>query len=531
MGNRIGDYMGPTRQNTFRTRDSYDDRIEAYLPEAEYIEKLKCYLLRDVVYCTAPTNPELECMNIYIPEAYFATGNRQVNADGGTYTAKSAPIIFQSLVQGYSEVAPLDIIPESKMPDQRFARECIHRGMVYVSVGVRGRQTTKGDCHTGKAPALLADAKAAVRFYRHNADVLPGNTEKMFFVGVSAGGNLAALMGVTADHPLYEKKLEQIGACMEESDRLFAVQSYCPITDLENADMAYEWMFGDIDSYGMQEKQELTTMQKQLSKQLAAMYPAYINRLELQDPDTHQKLTLEPDGSGSFRDYMKQQLEKACDVYLEHMKRKTPGMPDCTAEQYRNGDYTYIQHGPAGEKEVRGTDKTSWLSIEDNHVVITDFTVFRNAQIQRMKSCPAFDNLDREKFENEEFGHDNQKVAHFADSVMQALDQTKEVLGEKIDQYAEMYRQEVTDSYIQNQILTLNPLNFMKEKYNTAIAEHFRIRVGSRDGHTSLSVALVPALMLKQRNIDVDFAYVWEKNHGMCDYEGELVEWIEKVAR
>ncbi|UYZ68969.1 hypothetical protein LP090_10575 [Moraxella bovis] len=36
---------------------------------------------------------------------------------------------------------------------------------------------------------------------------------------------------------------------MTADDSVFAVFAYAPITNLENADMAYEWQFNGIDDY------------------------------------------------------------------------------------------------------------------------------------------------------------------------------------------------------------------------------------------------------------------------------------------
>ena len=65
--------------------------------------------------------------------------------------------------------------------------------------GTRGRTTQAADgTYTGKAPGLIVDMKAAVRYLRHNAGKLPGDTEKIISNGTSAGGALSTLIGATA---------------------------------------------------------------------------------------------------------------------------------------------------------------------------------------------------------------------------------------------------------------------------------------------------------------------------------------------
>ena len=54
---------------------------------------------------------------------------------------------------------------------------------------------------------------------------------------------MSALLAVTGNNEDYIPYLKENGAFMEESDSVFAAQAYCPIVDLEHADLAYEWMF------------------------------------------------------------------------------------------------------------------------------------------------------------------------------------------------------------------------------------------------------------------------------------------------
>lgn len=55
-------------------------------------------------------------------------------------------------------------------------------------------------------PAQIYDAKAAVRWVRANAERYHINSKRIGVWGDSAGGHLAALLGVTGDHPMLEGK-------------------------------------------------------------------------------------------------------------------------------------------------------------------------------------------------------------------------------------------------------------------------------------------------------------------------------------
>ena len=99
---------------------------------------------------------------------------------------------------------------------------------------------------TGRAPALIVDMKAAIRYLRWNKDLVPGDVEKIITNGTSAGGALSALAGATGNAKEYEPYLKAIGAAKARDD-IFAASCYCPIHNLENADAAYEWLFEKRD--------------------------------------------------------------------------------------------------------------------------------------------------------------------------------------------------------------------------------------------------------------------------------------------
>ena len=67
---------------------------------------------------------------------------------------------------------------------------------------------------------------------------MPGNAEKIITDGTSAGGAMSALLGTTGNNPAYEPYLKAMGAA-DARDDVYASVCYCPITDLNHADIAY----------------------------------------------------------------------------------------------------------------------------------------------------------------------------------------------------------------------------------------------------------------------------------------------------
>lgn len=105
--------------------------------------------LENVVTCAHAVRPDLQCINLYAP----------IGVEPG------APIVMRNCVGGYSECSP------EKLDD--FGRECLKAGLVYVTAGARGKQTTdENGAFIGKSPMGLVDLKAAVRFLKHNMDML-----------------------------------------------------------------------------------------------------------------------------------------------------------------------------------------------------------------------------------------------------------------------------------------------------------------------------------------------------------------------
>jgi acetyl esterase/lipase len=146
--------------------------------------------------------------------------------------------------------------------------EALAAGWVVVSVGARGRDLQSADgTYYGKAPAVIVDLKAAVRYLRSNKGRIPGDPDKIVSDGTSAGGAVSTLLGASGDSPLYDKYLSDLGAA-DASDAILAVAAYCPITDLENADKAYEFAFGGLPVNGQ-------TVDQTVSRELATAFAGY----------------------------------------------------------------------------------------------------------------------------------------------------------------------------------------------------------------------------------------------------------------
>ena len=497
-----------------------------------YNENYDCYSLEYVVYCENPVDPVKECMNIYVPAAYMnADGTINETGEINGYTAQSAPIIYKNGVGGYAEA------DASKISDK--TKEYLEQGYVFVSPASRGKETQSEDgSYIGKSPAGLVDLKAGVRFLKINDKVMAGDANKIISIGTSAGGAMSALLGTTGNNEDYQVYLKEIGAVMDSTDNVYAAQVYCPITDLDHADLAYEWMYADLPDYSndmIGENGTATEFKQALSKEMSSAYAAYINGLGLKDPKTGETLTLSDDGkSGSFYDYMVKETEDAATTYLARLEDGSLSV-SYSLDDYLKGNYTTSGKGPKGRgTEVAGTDLTGYLKWDGKAAKISDYDMYLSVSNPRMKKVMAFDNLEMtdNSAENMEFGDEANRYKHFDPYIADILENLKAQFPDEYETYMEAYGSVSGDKKVEESRKLLNPMNYIGTDKKADTADHIRIRVGTEDGNTSLSVAAVLALVLEDKtDSDVDYALVWAQPHGDADYEGELISWINSICK
>lgn len=469
-----------------------------------YLEEQDCYCLEAIVYCRQPKAPEQQSMHIFVPAAYWnGDGTPKENGTlttrhGAVYTAETVPVIFYNDVGGYSECLP------AKLTDRN--RRFLQDGYVLVSAGARGRQSRdEAGNAAGKAPAGLIDLKAAIRWLRRHRAELPGNYDRIISVGTSAGGAMSALLGVTGNCSDYLPYLEEIGAEMEERDDVFAAQCYCPIIDLDHADMAYEWMFAAKHIYtrsSSTQSRVLDAFRQQLSRRLADAYPAYVNSLGL-------GYTLGDDGrSGSYYEKLMKAVSDSLTKFLQLF-----------------GENDTEKQKLVEELNAGGT----MIGWDGKQALIRDLDQYVLTYIGRMKGCPAFDELETGSFENQEFGTDEQDKIHFSRPVTELLLQDGgETWKSAAGEYAQAYRREAFQADTQQKTRLMNPMHWLGEAAQTDLAPHFRIRLGSRDADTSFGIAFNFYLALQASGrTEADYAMVWGRGHCDADYPGEFSAWVD----
>ncbi|MCD8325512.1 MAG: hypothetical protein LUC90_02170 [Lachnospiraceae bacterium] len=486
--------------------------------EWKYLPAQNCYVAENLSYCKTPSNPDLQALHIYVPACYMkpdgSIDSESVHSPrpGISYTAKSVPVIFYNDIGGYSECVPAGLIDRN--------REFVKDGFVLVSIGARGRQSMDKDKNpSGKAPAGLVDLKAGVRWLRRHRDELPGNYDRIISVGASAGGAMSSLLGATGNDEYFLPFLEEIGAEMEERDDVYAAQCYCPITDLDHADLAYEWMF-QTKAISTRSARELPIVMddfhRGLSGSLAAAYPDYINSLCL-------GAELGADGrSGSFYTGLMEMVSGSLTKFL----KRNPESADWLVEEIN-----------------AGTDLIRW---NGDQAVITDLDKYVRVFIGRMKPCPVFDGLSCETFENQEFGTKDDLREHFSTATAEIFsllrDKSSRTAPAETDApkalkpSADKLKTTVPEEWeispeMEDRARHFNPLYYiLASEKESNIAPHYRIRLGSKDADTSFGISYSLYLALRAAGIDADYALVWGLGHCNADYPGEFAAWADSIC-
>ena len=430
-----------------------------------------------VIYCKYPASNTHNILGIYVPGNYMSCSTStadkyscSINTRGkaGSYTASTAPIVMPINTAGYSAQKGPTSYSYNGLGDY------LSTGLIYVYAGCRGRH--EGESYNSGAPWGITDLKAAIRFIRYNKDLIPGDMNSIFSFGHSGGGAQSCLLGITGDSNLFINYLNNIGAAMKYdngttiSDSIKGSQCWCPITNLDTADMAYEWNLGQYSTSGTR---TIGTFTKKLSDDLSTNYVDYINRLKLKDEKGNVLLlSTTQANSGLYYDYIKSVIQTSLNNFLSD----TIFPYTQSSNEKQDGGFAGGESGtppggepPSGEGPPSGTrilstsydtvldyiqylnsDET-WVNydISSNTATITSIGSFVNKCKNPTKDVGAFDSLSKGQAENKLFGiSSTTNTAHF-DTYMSQLLNDKDSDYISLSNYNSNYKTSYKDE-IQN---------------------------------------------------------------------------------
>ena len=533
-----------------------------------YNEDDDVYYQLGIQYVANPADTAYETLGIFVPGAYFdakANGdgtftvsvNKKNTVDG--FSAKDAPFVMPIQTPGYAALEA----PTAYTHDVKAYTDA---GFIFIYAGARGRDHG--------LPAGVTDFKAAIRYVRYNRNLLPGNTERLFTYGMSGGGAQSALLGATGDAAEYEKYLQEIGAVMTESDAVMGSMDWCPITNLNVADAAYEWELGVARS-------NLDEKTKAISDGLAKSFAQYINSLGLTD-ENGTALTLEQseDGlyhAGTYYDYLKQTIETSLNNFLSdtswpynaNEQKAALGQNMMLPAGWKpRGPQGMQNHAPTAEEldgvnrgktasgnvDLSGTYASAseyitalnaneeWVFYDEktNSAKISSVEAFMRNVKQLQKSVGAFDDMSGNQPENTLFGLGDGKGLHFDALMAQVLEEADSELAEKYK--ADLSKKDSLGSTMEERNNMYNPMYYLSSAYkgykSSTVAKFWRIHAGIFQGDTAISTELDYALALKNYGSEVesvDFTEVWGLYHTEAERTGtsteNLIAWIKECLK
>ncbi|MER5876334.1 subtype B tannase [Streptomyces sp. NPDC001910] len=467
------------------------------------------------------TIPNTACgyqsMNVFVPESafgdqrapiYFAVNNSGWMAsyikagvtDGGSYTSATSNV-----------------------------GAALKAGYVYADIANRSRGLVGADgTSPGKAPAAVVDAKAAVRYLRLNDAAMPGSAERIVVNGTSGGGALASILGASGNSAEYNPYLAAIGAAGIDAkghstlrDDVFAVNAYCPITDLGHADSAYEWLYNILATRGTTGENPSPAD----AAAIAARFPAYEKSLGLRNPDG-SRLT-----AANMLDTIRQEVVRSAEAYLKADPANTIPPLGGTFE---------IQSGGPGGPPTTKSYVNDWIDADNTSdkvlsVDMAKYLAFVATQAT-LKTTPPFDAVGvngntTSGTETNLFGPPTQKYMNYTEYSWNhnnvpgdgsGIDDT----GLTWDQYTGRNSTTVDD-----QVHLIDPMDFVGTGADTA--PNWYVRNGTRDRDTAFTVSLNldRALEADKQVKDVNYQLAWNQPHAGNYDVPEAMAWIADVVR
>lgn len=547
------------------------------------------YYQLGLTYCLDPATETYESLAIFVPGSYFIgekngdTYTCTVNEKAvvGSFTPATAPILMpinsgslaaqaSPTTYGYEGLAPY-----------------LTQGCVYVYAGFRGRSaavdtaTGSDDLIAGGSPWPAVDLKAAIRYLRYNASVLPCDASRTFVFGFGAGGGLSAVLGASGDAALFEPYLAEIGAITHDatgaavSDAIAGSASWCPATSYDMADAAYEWCQGQ---YASDASRADGTWTQLLSRDLAGAYGAWINEMDLRDADDAQ-LTLDETETGAYAmgSYAQALLDEVDDAATYFVQNTAfpytytpqrledpafPGDPNLAASREADA----LSQGTGGEAAADGTGEAEagaiagvaqvqstiydsaqsyfsslnarawWINYNHRSMSVSvsslrDFVV--NLRPAKLPAAP-FDRPDRSSRANQLFGVGEDSTLHFSSCVAG-------VVEAGVDEFSaaegwdpayetawadDLETVDVLETPMADRVAMMNPLTWLSGHYEgygqATVAPHWRVNEGLFDTDTSLCTAanIVCALRKYDGVADVAHTPVWGQGHVLAERSG-----------
>lgn len=529
-----------------------------------------------IPYCDNPADEKFEKIAIFVPAQYLncsiiddnTTYSCTINKSAKirNYTPKTAPILMPVETAGY--------MSNPALTEYKSVWEYTNEGFIYIYAGCRGREHG--------VPAGVTDLKAAIKYIKYNKNIIPGDINRIFSFGMSDGGAQSILLGVSGDNKLYAPYLKQIGAVEGYSDNIYGSMAWCPITNLDSANEAYEWSMNSS-------RLSLDKDNQKISNKMAEQFAKYINEAKFRKSDGNL-LELRSTNSGiyqggSYYNYLEKLVNQSLTNFLADnlfpVDMNTYGKDEFsipeknqiqnqeekieqTEDQQVSDEQTTEQkneiqedkdniNNPQKEEETESgkqnlvfnsgkeyieylNSKKKWIEFDEKtySVKIISLKDFIEVMKPATKPVGAFDGLEKQQGENILFGYSNGTSSHFDRNTEEILENTKYSKEFKED----FLKTDFVGNTVDTRMNMYNPLYYIMPYYSgyktSKTAKFFRIRSGLSQSDTALTTEVNLALALKRYcgEKNVDFETVWAMKHVKAERRGtpeaNLIKWVNK---
>jgi len=398
-------------------------------------------------------------------------------------------------------------------------------GYIIVNAGTRSRGLIAADgTYPGHAPAVVVDAKAAIRYLKYNDEIMPGSADKIVITGTSGGGGLSTAVAASGNSPDYYPYLAEIGAAGIEAhgnkstltDDVFATIAYCPITDLDHADMAYEWQY----SFTRLVDDDYTDgpFDARVSIELAAQYPAYLESLEL----------VLDDGTPLNANTMPRAIEALVKAGTEKAMASGETVPDL------GEDWEFIQRD--GSILVVTND---WLDVDNDAGTVESIHYGKYLEFvvktAKLKTAPAFENygtpLQYRMNESNLSGDEKTEYSHWIGwSWENDIIPDNGVGLDDTNLTFDKFMKTAAGKAVVQQMKMINPMPYLINEEGDS-APYWYVRHGIRDRDTSFAVeaALFYAIQNDSTVQDANYALAYMQPHGGNYDVQEAYGWLAEV--
>ena len=454
--------------------------------ETKTVSVHPCYALQGLLTCENPVDASIQTLDIYVPSEYVSAVD---NGDGTftlsfkedpfprngvSYTAETAPIIYQNTVGGYRQGDALNLGSGRSNGPGIFANY-LDSGFIVACAGARGSNSEVD----GTAPAVLVDQKMGIRYLKANDEILPGDSNRIFVTGTSAGGAVAAALAASGNSPLYDAYLEELGAA-DAPDDVFGAIVFCPIANLDYGDAAFEYLHREELSApnGWGKDAEIVTFDDfhiSLHEALAESFEEKMNSLGISKDQLSRDL---------------QDLVQRCvDEYTQNR------VEDLDA---------FAMENPL-------------LIREGDRFLVGDVYDYIAAYMPRKKVVTALDSLEKTSLEAGLFGGE-----HFSANTSQVL---SSLTGEypEASEYLSAFEEDLTEERAK-EVTMVSALPFLTGEEESDVAPFWRFRNGTLDGDLGAIMALAMNEVLSLRGYNTEYELVWGLGHCAADYGYEDFE-------